>query len=1030
MTPGALGSHATQSLRVFISYSREDAAFATELEGGLRLLGYDVFIDRHLSGGEAWRQSLANHIAQADTIVFVMSPSSVESEMCQWEVDEATRLSKRILPVVARDVGERPVPERLRELNYIFFSPPNSFVAKLGELRDALDKNLDWIREHTRYLDMATRWAVAAELDKPGRLLIGTADIEAARKWLVEWQRPNPEPTPVQRAFIAASVEHADAEAAARQRSLEERERLAREREDAAARAFAEAERAEAAAQAAAEERKGREAALAEAERSAAETARSQKRAGRLLWGVLALGLALLGGAFWQARDNEKREVLIYTSLAASAMAEDRHDRAMRFALQALPAEGCLFCAPSSELEGRLAGAATLTRQARVGRVDIRQGERLVALSPDGRTAVAAHSSGAVRLVDRGSGREVARLDGHTGFVSVAAFSADSALVATGSFDRTWRVWNVRSGAGVSTMRVEGSLSFVASLAFSRDARRLAAGFTDGKALVLDLDSGRVVFPPLDHAGGSSSSRLHSVGAVGFSPDGETVATGADDGKLRFWKAASGELIALKDAHTNQFRSLTFSRDGKRLATTAADRTIRIWDVPGLEMKFVLQGHLGTVWSAQFNADASRLVSASFDRTIRIWNTGNGREMLAFKGHLGDVRQAVFDTAGSSVVSISHDDTIREWVSRDNLATSVLGGSAYPLNAASFISSGSSIATAGLDGTARIWRVGTDTPKTTLRPTLLAAAAAFSPRGDRFVTVGLEGATAVWDTATGTRVAELGVTQGQAHHARFNADGTLIAIGGGNTVKVWDAADGRMVQTFDANATGVAGIEFSRDGRLLASLTSDGWLAVRSTTDWKLLHQQQMPGLPRSMALDGQGRDLVLGNLDGSIRRLVATTGQETGVLRGHTERVGALAFSPDERRIVSGSDEGVVRMWDTASGREIARIGGDVGLITSVSISPDGERLLIGGSNGLARIWDASWFKVYGAELRRRVCAEKLVGAQAFTDEELTDPILRGIDPGDPVARNPCLKRGPLSFAYWTRLPGQWWRGARRVMQ
>ncbi len=122
-------------------------------------------------GGEAWKQSLANHIAQADTIVFVLSPSSVDSEMCQWEVDEATRLSKRILPVVIRDMGDRPVPEKLRELNYIFFTPPNSFVGQLAVLREALDTDLDWMREHTRYFDLATRWAAAADSSRRSALM-------------------------------------------------------------------------------------------------------------------------------------------------------------------------------------------------------------------------------------------------------------------------------------------------------------------------------------------------------------------------------------------------------------------------------------------------------------------------------------------------------------------------------------------------------------------------------------------------------------------------------------------------------------------------------------------------------------------------------------------------------------------------------------------------------------------------------------------------------------------------------------------
>jgi hypothetical protein len=66
---------------------------------------------------------------------------------------------------------------------------------------------------------------------------------------------------------------------------------------------------------------------------------------------------------------------------------------------------------------------------------------------------------------------------------------------------------------------------------------------------------------------------------------------------------------------------------------------------------------------------------------------------------------------------------------------------------------------------------------------------------------------------------------------------------------------------------------------------------------------------------------------------------------------------------------------------------------------------------------------------LREKVCAERLIGRdQRFTDDELTDPILSDIDRDDPVARNPCLRRGPLSWEYWTRLPGRWQRRLARL--
>jgi hypothetical protein len=101
---------------------------------------------------------------------------------------------------------------------------------------------------------------------------------------------------------------------------------------------------------------------------------------------------------------------------------------------------------------------------------------------------------------------------------------------------------------------------------------------------------------------------------------------------------------------------------------------------------------------------------------------------------------------------------------------------------------------------------------------------------------------------------------------------------------------------------------------------------------------------------------------------------------------------------------------------------------VKNVTFSRDSKLVATAHEDGTAHILDVSWATaVRGENLRRRVCAERLVGAaQEFTDIEIEDPILRGIDKDDPVARNPCLRRGPLSLDYWTGLPGELWRFAR----
>src|ERR1700722_1040163 len=142
-------------LNVFISYSRDDLDFADQLDAALGLGGFETTIDRHgISAGEDWKKRLGALIRDADSVVFVLSPSSAKSEVCAWEVAEAVRLGKRILPVLCRSLDGANSPQQLANLNYIYFyreakSPGSGFGTGLVGLASALNTDLDWLREHT-----------------------------------------------------------------------------------------------------------------------------------------------------------------------------------------------------------------------------------------------------------------------------------------------------------------------------------------------------------------------------------------------------------------------------------------------------------------------------------------------------------------------------------------------------------------------------------------------------------------------------------------------------------------------------------------------------------------------------------------------------------------------------------------------------------------------------------------------------------------------------------------------------------------
>ena len=207
-----------RKLKVFISYSRKDEDFAQELLSGLQLSGFEAYLDKHeIAAGEDWEARLGRPIEAADTVVFVISPDAVASERCAWEVEHAATLKKRILPVVWRRVEEKKVPQRLKQLNYIFFDRPLISLPSLIALATALRTDIEWVREHTRLAEAALRW------DQRGRaeaLLLRSEELAAGKAWLASQPKYAPDPTLLHHEFIKAAE---DAEAA---RTSNERKRL------------------------------------------------------------------------------------------------------------------------------------------------------------------------------------------------------------------------------------------------------------------------------------------------------------------------------------------------------------------------------------------------------------------------------------------------------------------------------------------------------------------------------------------------------------------------------------------------------------------------------------------------------------------------------------------------------------------------------------------------------------------------------------------------------------------------------------
>jgi WD40 repeat protein len=549
---------------------------------------------------------------------------------------------------------------------------------------------------------------------------------------------------------------------------------------------------------------------------------------------------------------------------------------------------------------------------------------------------------------------------GHNRHLTDISVSADGAILATASglSDGLIKVWDVATGSVMLTLDSEDYVSL------SPDGKWVAGGNVGGPIKVWDVTSGKL------------AKTLQGSGPVRFVLDGTRLigeakpGKGVSEGTLEAWNTSDWSSTKFAQPHQASLSAVSVSAGGDVMVTGSYDESIKIWDVKSGELLGTIKGKMRTASALAISPDL-KLMAVSFQGSgagVEIWDTKAKRAIHTMEAK-GNVISLAFAPDGKTLAGATTRGVTQMWgidgAQRGELADG--GGQVvYSPDGSKIIHGYQSITVSDAKSKAMLTQMSAN--DTEVFQTV------FTSDNKRMLTTDARSSVEVWDLKTGDLRSFMTFDNGTRDEPKgeliLSPDGTLAVLRPfvGGELTMWSLEGGVRGEPQTIEVEGLRemrGVTFAPEGKDLVIESSGAGGEGTQIVWWNLEQGKQLN------ATKFAGYVNVNGFVDGGKTVALLSTGTTSGKMSlklwdrdsGLVKSIkikdvapfgGDVDLASQGNLVALGDADNTVKLWDRSTSKIVATLKGHTELVSVVEFSPDGRLLATGGWDETVRIWDA----------------------------------------------------------------------------